>query len=260
MPLKEGDLIILAQGESKYLLKLRAEKFHSHFGTLDLAEIIGKEYGDSIYTSLGTPFFILKPTLYDLLTKIKRITQIIYPKDIGYIILKLDISEGKRVLECGCGSGALTIALAYLVGDSGKVISYDKEEKHLEVARANLKKFGLEDRVILKLAKVEDKFEETDLSAIFLDVKEPVKLLEAGWKALKPGHPLGILVPTANQVCEILKKLYELPFIDIEVLEILLRHYKKNPERLRPEDQMPAHTGYLIFARKIKEKPKNVPN
>ena len=40
-------------------------------------------------------------------------------------------------------------------------------------------------------------------------------------------------------------------FGHIEVEEILVRPYKAVPGRLRPMDRMVAHTGYLIFARKV---------
>ncbi len=40
-------------------------------------------------------------------------------------------------------------------------------------------------------------------------------------------------------------------FAFVEVCELLLRYYKTNPARLRPTDRMVAHTGFLVFARKI---------
>ncbi len=135
-----------------------------------------------------------------------------------------------------------------------RVISYEKEKKFIEVARENLKRLNLEERVIFKHKEVDSFFDEEEVEALFLDVKEPWRLISAAHKALKGGHPLGILVPTTNQVSQTLKALLEHPFVEIEVLEILLRNYKTNPDRLRPEDQMIAHTGYLIFAKKIFEK------
>lgn len=252
MPLQKGDLILLQRGAKKYLLIIKEEIFHTQAGYLDLSQIEGKDYGDYILSSKGVPFYILKPTIFDLLMKIKRETQIIYPKDIGYILLKLDIVEGKTVLECGCGSGALTTALAYFVGKTGRVISYEKREPFVETARSNLKRFNLEGRVLFKLREVEEAFdEEEEVDALFLDLRNPERLLFPAYRALKPGHPLGILVPTTNQVTSVLKGLKDLPFADIEVLEILLRPYKLNPERFRPEDLMVAHTGYLIFAKKV---------
>jgi len=251
MPLKEGDHILLFDGERKYFLELKPRIFSTTTDSLDLAFLIGKDYGDKVIGKKGSSFFILKPTIYDFIKNVERQTQIIYPKDIGYILLKLGVGPGKIVLECGTGSGALTLAFAYVVGDEGKVISYEKEERFFQLANRNLKRFCLDHRVELKLKEVVDSFEEEDVDAVFLDVREPWLLLKPAWDALKPGHPLGILVPTTNQVSHTLTQLLSLPFKDVEVLEVLVRRYKPNPERLRPEDRMVAHTGFLIFAKKV---------
>lgn len=249
--LKRGDFVLIFYEGKKYLVSVREGQFHTHKDHFDLAELEGKKYGDVIFGKKGTPFFLLRPTIYDFLMRIERKTQIIYPKDIGYILLKLGVGEGKIVIECGCGSGALTTAFAFYVGSSGQVISYEKELAFIELAKANLKRLSLEERVTFKHKEVSDLFDEEEVDAVFLDIKEPWELLKASYKALKPGHPLGILVPTTNQVIAILRELEKLPFVDTEVLEILVRNYKVNSERLRPEDQMIAHTGYLIFTRKI---------
>lgn len=255
MSLKEGDYVLLLTSDEKsYLVEIKDHNFHTHKDYLNLKNLIGKNYGDIIYGKKGEKFYILKPAIYDFLMKIERITQIVYPKDIGYILLKLDIGPGKTVLECGGGSGALTSAFAYIVGEEGKVISYEKEFKFQEVAKRNLKKLGILHRVIFKNVEVSESFEEKEIDAVFLDLKTPWNLIKASWEALKGGHPLGILVPTANQVSQCLLEIEKYPFIDVEVVEILLRHYKTNPERLRPEDRMVAHTGYLIFAKKVFEK------
>ncbi len=255
MPLKQGDHVLLFTSDGKsYLLEIRDLVFHTHKDFINLAKLINKNYGDIIYGEKGEKFYILKPTLYDFLIKIERVTQIIYPKDIGYILLKLDISPGKVVIECGGGSGALTSAFAYIVGEEGKVISYEKEIRFQEIAKKNLKKLGISHRVIFKNVEVVEKFEETEVDAIFLDLKTPWNLIKPSWEALKSGHPLGILVPTTNQVCQCLTELEKYPFLEIEVVEILIREYKLNPERFRPEDRMVAHTGYLIFAKKVIQK------
>ncbi|MFN4196953.1 MAG: tRNA (adenine-N1)-methyltransferase [Caldimicrobium sp.] len=251
MALKENDYVLLYDGEKKYLLSIKEGLFHTHKGVIDLSELIDKNYGDKVFSSTGVPFYILKPTLYDYIMKLKRITQIIYPKDLGYIVLKLGVVEGKKYIECGSGSGALTCILAFLVGRDGKVFSYEKEERFLEVAKENIKRLGLESRVIFKLMEVKDAFDEKEVDGIFIDLRNPWEILGAAYNSLKGGHPLGILVPTTNQVSETLKGLKEFPFVDIEVVEILLRNYKINPDRLRPEDQIVGHTGYLIFAKKV---------
>jgi tRNA (adenine57-N1/adenine58-N1)-methyltransferase len=256
MSLKEGDWVLLLTSEGRtYLVEIKDSLFHTHKDYISLKELTQKNYGETITGKKGKEkFYILKPGLYEILKKVERITQIIYPKDIGYIVVKLGIGPGKVVIECGGGSGALTIAFAYFVGEKGKVISYEKEEKFQEVAKKNVARAGLMERVMFKLKEVKDSFDETEADAVFLDLKEPWNILEPAWKVLKPGAPLGILVPTTNQVVNCLKVMKELPFVQIEVLEILLRRYKPNPERFRPEDRMVAHTGYLLFAKKVLNK------
>ncbi len=253
MPLSEEDFVLLFDGEKKYLVQLKSRRFSTNRDSLDLGDLFNKDYGSVVYGLKGTKFYLLKPTINDFIKNLERKTQIIYPKDLGYILLKLGVGPNKKILECGSGSGGLTLALAYMVGDNGKVISYEREERFYEVVKRNLERFGLLHRVELRLKEVKEDFEERDVDAVFLDVKEPWLILKAAWEALKPGHPLGILVPTTNQVVILLKEIAKLPFTAIEVAEILLRKYKPNPDRLRPEDRMVAHTGYLIFATKVLE-------
>ncbi len=252
--IKEGDLVLLCTEEGRtYLVEIGKRPFQTHRDSFQLEDLIGKPYGTTISGKRGEKLFALRPTVYDFLMKLKRITQIIYPKDIGYILLRLDVGPGKTILECGTGSGSLLLAFAYAVGDTGQVITYEKEERFQQVARENLTRFGLEKRVVFK-GEARGEFEEEEaVDAVFLDLKTPWELVNAAWKALKGGAPLGILLPTANQVSETLKALARLPFVGTEVLEIMIRFYKTNPERFRPEDRMVGHTAYLLFSRKIKE-------
>ena len=91
-------------------------------------DIIGQPYGSQICTHLGAKFYLLQPTTEELVRYIRRSSQIIFPKDSGYIIMKLGVRPGSRVLEAGTGSGGLTLAFATMVGDSGRVYSYDVRE------------------------------------------------------------------------------------------------------------------------------------
>jgi len=255
---KETDTVILYDPEKgkKYFLNLSLAKgkFNTNKGELELSELVGKKYGEFIKTHKGFKYIILPCTLYDfIMYKLNRLTQIIYPKDSAYIALRLNVKPGDTVVECGIGSGAMTAVFAHIVGDSGKVVSYEKREEFIKNALSNLRKLNLEHRVIVKHKDIAEGFDEKDADAVFLDVREPWLYIEHAYKALRTGNMLGILVPTVNQVIEVLKKLEKMPFMDIEVCEILLRKYKLVPERFRPEDRMPAHTAYLIFARKLPE-------
>jgi tRNA (adenine57-N1/adenine58-N1)-methyltransferase len=212
-------------------------------------EIIGREWGTQVHTHLGKAFTLLQPALDDLLRDIERNTQVVYPKDIGYILLNLGVGPGTRVLEAGTGSGAMTVALAHAVGESGHVYSYDQRADAQTIARKNLEHLGFEQRVTLKLADIAAGFEEHDLPALFYDLPNPHDYLAQARQALLPGGFFGCLLPTANQVSLLLEALERHQFGFVEVSEMLHRYYKPVAARLRPADTMAAHTGFLIFAR-----------
>ena len=250
---KEGDLVQLHGSTHKnHLLILKAgEVFMTHRGVIKHDDIIGQPWGVRLESHSGHPFFVLQPGITDLVQAIKRTTQIMYPKDIGYIVLRLGVGPGRRVLECGGGSGGLTTVLAYLIGDTGCVYSYERNPEVQQLAQKNLRLFGLEQRVEFKLGDANEGFEERNLDAIFLDLPNPYDYLEQVRASLKGGGQFATLLPTMNQVELTLRALSHSNFAFIDVCEILLRHYKSDWSRLRPVDRMVAHTGYLIFARSI---------
>ena len=250
---RENDLILLVSPDSKrYILRLsRGSIFHTHRGRVDHDSIIGGPLGQEVRSHLGHPFLALRPSMHDLLMNVKRNSAIVYPKEIGQILLKMNISAGCRVAEAGTGSGALTVALANAVRPTGRVYSYDVREGMTRLAAKNLAELGLEDYVELKQRDIAEGFDERDVDALFLDVREPWEYLEQSREAMEGGGFFGAIVPTVNQVCALVEGLDRHSFAAIEVCEILLRPYKPVSGRLRPFDRMVAHTGYLIFARPL---------
>jgi tRNA (adenine57-N1/adenine58-N1)-methyltransferase len=249
----EGDLVELVGLNHKHfiiLLKPGGE-LHTHRGIMHHDSLIGKAWGSQVFSHSGSPFFMLQPAFNDLLRSIPRRTQIMYPKEIGYILIALGIGPGQHVLEAGTGSGALTTALAYAVGTTGKVISYEARPEMQEVARKNLERFGLADRVDFKIRNIGEGFDETGVDALFLDVANSYDYMHQVRQALKPGGFFGSILPTSNQVSKLLYALRQEDFAFTEVLEIMLRFYKPEPDKLRPTDRMVAHTGFLIFARPV---------
>lgn len=249
--LEPGQLVMLlsSKGKRYFICAQPGEVMHSNEGVLDLDTVRAAGWGHQVLTHKGHPFTIMRPTLYDLVKSVKRRTQIIYPKDIGYIVMKLGIGPGCRVVEAGCGSGGLTTALAWLVGDTGQVYSYERREEFFNLCHENLKRIGLEHRVQQFHQDIEQGFYAHEADALFLDVREPWTYVQQIPQAVVPGAPIGFLLPTTNQVQDLLQALDSSLFCQIEVVEIFLRHYKPVPQRLRPEDRMVAHTGYLVFAR-----------
>jgi tRNA (adenine57-N1/adenine58-N1)-methyltransferase len=225
--------------------------FQTHRGVLKHDDLIGLAWGSQVFSHLGTPFFLLQPSLADLLLDLKRNTQILYPKDIGFILFTMGIGPGQKVLEAGTGSGSMTIALAYAVGPQGCVVSYEQREEMQNLARKNINRTWLASRVDFKLRDIQEGFDETDADAFFLDVPNPYDYISQVRAALKPGGYFCGIVPTVNQAEILLRSLRRNKFAFLEMCEVMLRYYKAEPDRLRPTDRMVAHTGFLIFGRRI---------
>jgi len=250
---RSGDLAQLVSAQNKrFTIRLVPDgQLHTHRGILSHNDLIGLPWGSQIKSHLGSSFILIQPTLSDILLDIKRNTQIMYPKEIGFILVMMGIGPGKHVLEAGTGSGSLTTALAYMVGPNGRVTSYEARPEMQHLAIKNLERIGLAERVTFKLGDIKDGFDEQNVDALFLDVPNSHDYMAQVSAALKPGGPFGAILPTTNQISTLLVALKREHFAFIEVCEILLRFYKVVPERLRPTDRMVAHTGYLVFARSI---------
>ena len=250
---QEDDLVLLIGPRGKRaIIRLQAgASQHTHAGVIQHDTLIGQPLGRQVESHLGKPFLALEPSTHDLMMNVRRNTQIIYPKEAGYILLKMSVYGGQRVIEAGSGSGALTLALARAVAPGGRVYSYESRPEMQRNAVRNLKRVGLADYVEFKTQDIAEGFDETDADALFLDVRTPWDYLRQARLALKDGGFFGALVPTTNQVSNLIVGLEGHHFGDIDVEELMLRPYKPVPARLRPADTMVGHTGYLIFARKI---------
>lgn len=249
-------VVFITPKKKRYIRRLTAQDiWHTNEGSLEPDVVASADYGMVVATSLGMPVRLERPTLPDLLTGIKRRTQIIYPKDIAYICLKLGAGPEKTIIEAGCGSGALTLALSWFCGQGGRVVSHDEREEFVALTRRNLEWAGLGSNVELHSCNIDAGFAAGDADALFLDVREPWLYLAQAAEALKPGAPLGFLLPTTGQISQLLRGMESGPFGDIDVCELLLRPWKPLADRLRPADRMISHTGFLVFARLQQQSP-----
>lgn len=247
-----GELFILVTPRGKRILRRLEEgqDIHGNDGVIFASSLAKAEFGTEIMTEKGIPYRLMKPTLYDLVRGVKRQTQIIYPKDIGYICMRLGVGNGTRVIEAGSGSGSLTIALSWFSGEKGHVYTYEAREEFYKLCRRNLQWAGVGHNVTQYNRDIAQGFDQTDADALFLDVRTPWEYLDEVLRALRPGGAYAFLVPTVDQVSLLLKGMETRPFDAIEVEEVLVRGWKAIADRLRPNDRMVSHTGFLIFARK----------
>jgi tRNA (adenine57-N1/adenine58-N1)-methyltransferase len=248
--MKENDLVLVVYKDMKYLKRIiPGNSFNGKGGTIKFADLAGLPFG----IRYGE-YHLFEATLEDIIMYgVKRETQIVYPKDAFYIAFKLNLSHGTRMLEVGTGSGALTSIFSRMVGPEGRVVTIEREERHLKNARRNIERFALWENVETIHGEV-DGYDGGGFDAAFVDVREPWLCLQRVWELMGDSAPLGMIVPTANQISDVLKVLPEY-FGDVEVIELFLRKYKTVAERVRPFDRMVAHTGYLIFARKVTSVP-----
>jgi tRNA (adenine57-N1/adenine58-N1)-methyltransferase len=246
--------ILIASDHSRYLVRLQpGESLHTHQGIFTHDSIMRAESGETVVSTQGHVALVLQPSLEDLMRHLRRGSQVIYPKDAAQLVQKMSLRAGSRIIEAGTGSGGLTMALAWAVAPTGKVYTYEMRDDAYRVARNNLERVGLLPYVDMHLRAIEDGFLQTQVDALILDVRGPWEYLDEVRAALRPGGTFAGLLPTTNQVSRLLEGMEETGFADIGVEEVLVRRYKPVPDRLRPEDTMPAHTGYLIHARMLQD-------
>ncbi|MGB9853554.1 MAG: tRNA (adenine-N1)-methyltransferase [Candidatus Bathyarchaeales archaeon] len=250
--ISEGDYVLLYLNQRKtYLVRVEHGKtFHTHKGFVKFDDLIGRAYGETVSSSLGVRFTVLKPLLRDYILKSVRKTQITYPKDIALIIMFSGIGSGSRVVEAGTGTGALTTALAHYVRPNGKVYSYELREEFLKTAEKNLKRAKLADFVELKNRDVTAGIEERDVDAVILDLATPWLVVSHAYASLKSSGTIVSFSPTIDQVVKTVEALEEENFVDVETVECLMRGMQVERGRTRPQTLMTAHTGYITFARK----------
>jgi len=248
----EGDVVLfLTERGKRHLVQVvEGRRFHSEEGYVELSSVVGLPYGSSVRTNIGCTWFVLFPKFVENLMKVPRVTQIVYPKDLGAIIVMADVHTGSRVVEAGTGSGVLTASIASHVRPTGEVYSYDVSEKNIAAARAQLARLGLLRYVRLKQGDVTSRIDELDVDAVILDIPTPWLAVSKAHRSLSAGGILLSLSPTIEQVVETVETMNETGFIDIESIEILLRRLRVRRGMTRPEHIMRAHTTYITSCRK----------
>ena len=249
----EGELVLLYFDVRRQWL-LRVEKgrdFHTHKGFIKTDEIIGLPLGSEVKSSLGERFWLLKPTTHDFIMHSVRLTQIMYPKDIGLILLKLSLTSGLKVLEVGTGSGAMTVAAATAIKPDGHVHTYEVRNEFADMAERNLKRASVAEYVTLHRADAGDGIEEGGFDAAIIDVGDPWPLIPLVHDALLGGAPLVSFSPTVNQVEKTTETLGRVGFVNVHTVECFIREIRADTGKTRPATMMIGHTGYMTFAQKV---------
>jgi tRNA (adenine57-N1/adenine58-N1)-methyltransferase len=251
-----GDQCLLIDGKKRrFLLRLReGGAFHSHHGVIDHDHLIGMDDGSRAISTGGAEFIVLRPRLSDYVLKMRRGAQVVYPKDLGPILVYADIAPGSVVLEAGTGSGALTLGLLRAVGSSGRVVSVERREDHAEHAGETISRWlgSIPDNLELRIGQVEDQILEVRPDRIVLDVPEPWHSVAPAAIGLSSGGVFCAYVPTVPQLQQTVEELRASGrFDDILAFEALLRTWNVQGRSVRPDHQMVGHTGFICVARKV---------
>jgi tRNA (adenine57-N1/adenine58-N1)-methyltransferase len=253
-PFQAGEKVLLIdQRDRTYLFSLQAgATYHTHAGTLAHDDLIGRREGTRVTTARGMVLSAFRPRFADFVLKMPRGAQVVYPKDLGPIVVYADVYPGARVLEAGTGSGALTIALCRAVGEEGRVVSYELRAEHLAQAHANVESFfgKIPDRLEMREGDVGEAGSRGErFDRVVLDLPEPWGPLGAVRAALEPGAVLCAYLPTTGQVQQLVLALPPAGFIHIETFEVLKRGWHVTERSVRPDHRMIGHTGFLTLAR-----------
>ncbi len=260
MKLEAGEPALLIDSKGRhFLLALDPERtFQYHEGAVPHLELIGREDGSWVESSTGAHLLLLRPRLADFVLKMKRSAQVVYPKDLGPILVYADVGPGMTVLEAGTGSGALTLGLSRAVGPTGRVVSVELRADHAAHARKAVERWygEIPDNVELRVGDVSEEIAAVSPDRIILDLPEPWHVMLAAVEHQPTGGVLASYLPTVIQVQTLVEGARATGvFTEIEIKEFLVRDWNVSGRSVRPEHDMIGHTGFLVFMRKTAPRP-----
>ena len=253
--LQAGERVMLIDAKDRqYLITLKPDAaFHTHAGIIQHNDVIGALEGSLIKGNTERSFLVVRPTLSEVILKMPRGAQVIYPKDLGTILMQADIGPGMRVLEAGVGSGALSMTL---LRAGALITGYEIREDFAEHAKKTVREYlGDDVHYDIHIRDVTHGIDEVDLDRIILDMPEPSLVVEHAEKALRPGGILLAYLPTINQTQLFRETLRKYQFGLEETVEIFRRTWHIDGRSVRPDHRMVGHTGFLTSARRLVGRP-----
>lgn len=244
-----GDKVLVVDGKDRrYLVTLReGGEFHTHAGVVPHSAFVGRPEGVTLRSTSGARFLALRPTLSDFVLSMPRGAQVVYPKDLGPLLMIADIRGGVRVLEAGVGSGALSMAMLQA---GATVTGYEIRPDFAATARRNVHAFlGAGADYAVEERDVYEGIDEAGLDRVVLDLPEPWRVVKHAESALHPGGILVSYLPTIGQVAQLHEALDASAFGLAKTIEVLQRSWHVAGQSVRPDHRMVAHTGFLTSAR-----------
>ncbi|MCU4184655.1 tRNA (adenine-N1)-methyltransferase [Acidiferrimicrobium sp. IK] len=250
-PFTVGERALLFDSKGRRYLVALAEggEFHTHAGPIEHDQLIGKDEGITVRSRRGARYIAVRPTLAEVVLKMPRGAQVIYPKDLGPLLIMADVFPGARIFESGLGSGALSMALLRAGAD---ITGYEVREDFAARAQANVAGFLGASALDRYHVEVRDSYagvDARDIDRFVLDLPEPWQLVSHARTSLRPGGIFVAYLPTILQVATLRAELDRAGFGMAETVEILQRSWHIDGQSVRPDHRMVAHTGFLTSAR-----------
>ena len=227
--------------------------FHTHRGTVEHDDLIGRSEGSVVCASGGTRYIALRPLLADYTVSMARGAAVVYPKDAAQIVGLADIFPGARVLEAGSGSGALSCWLLRAVGEAGLVVSYERRPDFADVARRNVEAYFGGPHPAWRLTVGDlDGAAPGEFDRVVLDLLAPWEHVAAAAGWLAAGGLICCYVATTTQLSRVVEALRgHGGFTEPAAWESLLRGWHVEGLAVRPDHRMIGHTGFLVTARRL---------
>ncbi len=255
-PLRIGDRVQLTDEKGKMYSFYLTEggQWHSHKGWINHSQLVGTDEGSIVTSNSGHQYQVMRPLLHDYLLSMPRGATIIYPKDSALITTFADIFPGAEVLEAGAGSGGLSISLLRAIGERGKLVSYEERPDFLTIAQSNVRNYfgAIPAQWDLRQGAVQTISSGEKFDRVIFDMLAPWDCLETATKVLRPGGVLCCYVATTTQLSRTAEAIKESgSYGEPESFESFIRPWHHEGLAVRPQHSMNAHTGFLLFARRV---------
>lgn len=227
--IEEGDLVLVYVSRTiiKPIYVKSGERFNTRFGSFPHDSMIGLEFGSQITTPKDRGFvYLLQPTPELWTMSLPHRTQIVYTPDSSYILQRLNVTVGSRVIEAGTGSGSFTHAFARTVNDEGKLYTFEFHETRFEKAKEEFLKHNLRNTIITHRDVCKNGFEieniQLDADTIFLDLPMPWEAIPRLKYVTSKDRKIGICCfsPCFEQVVKTVETLQAEGWVDVELTEI----------------------------------------
>lgn len=233
--------------------------FFTKQGQIDHDDLIGRDEGMVVRSSLGGDYLVFRPLLHEYVVSMPRGAAVVYPKDASQVVAMADIFPGARVLEAGAGSGALSSFLLRAVGAEGVVSSYEEREDFAEIAARNVEQLFGGPHPAWRLTvgdvlQVVDRahFPGGEVDRVVLDLVDPWLCVDLVADLLVAGGIVCCYVATTTQLSRVVETLRAHgEFTEPYAWETMQRAWHVEGLAVRPDHSMVGHTAFLLTARRM---------